>query len=383
MLVACRECWECDLVKVNDLVGRCLAEKAVSDHTVLVTLTYGRSVAGDPSHEAATVLTYRHVQLFLKRLRNDGYNVRYMASGEYGSLRGRAHWHIILFFTGKVPDWPKDERFHSDFWSDEAGEARGFVHVCDVDYLGMKYAAKYILKDANAAQSRSSYSRFPPLGEAYFRALALRMARAGVQPTAPTYVFDVTRTNGEQRRVTFRMRGVTLQRFMETWLDEYLARGFELDPSGAASEMVESFIKYGRVVNYELAKEYYFEKAEKDARSDARLKEIEAKAVQARGLSARYRSVNTATDLGGYFWTRLKDGEKQGQGQSLRRQLLNECREIDPAFNPYSKRWSATLRHFDISRPFNSRKVECDRLPAREAARRRRLVARVRQLFRK
>ena len=97
---ACRHCLRCRRNRVDCLVGRCLAEKAVSDGVLGVTLTYKGDVPG-----SVTLLT-ADVQKFVRSLRKAGHKVRYMIAGEYGERKGRAHWHAVLFFKGKVPSLP-------------------------------------------------------------------------------------------------------------------------------------------------------------------------------------------------------------------------------------------------------------------------------------
>ena len=91
--VGCKACWRCKRNRVNDYVGRCLAEAAVSSHTCVVGLTYA------PRDDLADkLLQPRHFQLFMKLLRRAGHKVRYFVAGEYGDEKGRAHFHAILFF---------------------------------------------------------------------------------------------------------------------------------------------------------------------------------------------------------------------------------------------------------------------------------------------
>lgn len=96
-LLACRYCSLRASNMLNDLVGCCIADQSVSSLTLAVTLTY----AGDVPESA--LLHYRDKQLMLKRLRKDGYKVRYICADEYGAQWGRTHWHIILFFQGRSP----------------------------------------------------------------------------------------------------------------------------------------------------------------------------------------------------------------------------------------------------------------------------------------
>lgn len=381
ILIGCRTCWQCVLSKTNDLVGKALAEAQTSDESYFLTLTYGRGNAGEVMHEAATILTYQHIQLFLKRLRNKGYDVRYMCSGEYGSLRGRAHWHLVLFFRGKVPDWPLDKRFHSEFWADKNGP-RGFVHVVKAGYSNLMYAVKYIYKDQEGGIDRVSYSRFPPLGHDYIMHVARAWANAGVTPQHTAFKLRVP-TVGGVRDVRFRITGVTRDRFMQVWLETYLKAGFKLDPSGCESKLVEAYIHFGRVVNYDMAIEHDWDKREKEARLDKRFAEIQARADFTKSLEGRYVPYNIPSDLGEYFWRSLEDGAVQGQERrQLFRQLLAECRAAKPEFNPYSPRYKRSWLSRGVYNPIQGRKLDCDREPPSERARSRKLVGQLKRLFR-
>ena len=108
--VVCRECWRCRRARVDDVIGRCIAEMRTTPVGVhSVSLTYGRDrdessvTYGEAEHERAVVLTYSDVQKLMKLLRVNGYPCRYLVVGEYGSRKGRAHWHAIFFWTKRVP----------------------------------------------------------------------------------------------------------------------------------------------------------------------------------------------------------------------------------------------------------------------------------------
>ena len=79
--MACRNCRQCRKNRVNDLVGRCIAEQTRSKQTYAITLTY----KGDGPGTA--YLRYEDVQKFVKRLRSEGYTVRYIVADEYGSVK--------------------------------------------------------------------------------------------------------------------------------------------------------------------------------------------------------------------------------------------------------------------------------------------------------
>lgn len=240
--VACRKCWQCCENRVNDYVGRAIAESLHTDKTLSITLTYGGGDTPD-----SVVLVYKHVQLFIKSLRNDGYKVRYMVAGEYGSGKGRSHWHVILFFNGKVPKNINaneakesvlaysigqklvpmsdivistkyaDHRFAWKHWP------HGFVHVEEPSYKAFRYVLKYVLKDTDLQTSvgHFSISKKPPLGDAYFREYAARHANAGTHPDGFNYSFnDEFDALGKRRK--FYMQGVTRENFIKYYEEEWL-----------------------------------------------------------------------------------------------------------------------------------------------------------------
>lgn len=209
--VACRHCDLCRRNRLRDWLGRCVAEEYCSDLTVSVTLTY----AGDGPETA--LLRYRDVQLMLKRMRKDGLSVRYLVAGEYGEQKGRAHWHCIFFFRGKVPEITMESRVQWKYWP------HGFAYFQQPDYKGLSYVLKYILKDQYVAGQRRvfSMSKKPPIGYDYFMGLADRMAEGGFMMHAPEYRFaDKTDHTGKSIRYWLQgaMRRLFIERFVETWI---------------------------------------------------------------------------------------------------------------------------------------------------------------------
>jgi len=67
--VACKDCWQCKKRKVQDYVGRSIAESKMSTKTFAVTLTYGDDSLKEHEKANSVVLCYKDVQDFLKRLR--------------------------------------------------------------------------------------------------------------------------------------------------------------------------------------------------------------------------------------------------------------------------------------------------------------------------
>lgn len=131
----------------------------------VLTLTY------DNEHlPEGGLLCKRDLQLFIKRLRKHVGALRYFACGEYGSLKGRPHFHVIVF--GYCPDdlvFLKRDRkgtilFNSSFisrlWS------KGFISVCnEVTPYTARYCAKYFQKrNGGAFKPFLLMSRKPGIG---------------------------------------------------------------------------------------------------------------------------------------------------------------------------------------------------------------------------
>lgn len=225
----CRDCWQCQANRINDLVGRCCAEQATSDQTFSVTLTY----AGDTPN--TVVFCYRDIQLFLKRFHKAGYNVRYIVAGEYGHEKGRVHWHIVIFLKGKqlrivdaykrendwdvvLPRFKDDPAARIQFapWSDPA-EGRGFCYFQYPDYGGFRYAMKYALKNQSKGSDNAfGLSKKPPLGYEFFIRMADDMVAAHLPLHKPAYSF-MDQLDGKGRHREFWLQG----RMRELFLDRY------------------------------------------------------------------------------------------------------------------------------------------------------------------
>ena len=207
--VACHKCWMCRLNRVNDYIGRAIGESLYSDHVLALTLTYR------PGEVGAALLQYSDVQKFLKRLRARGYSVRYLCAGEYGSKKGRAHWHILLFFQGSAPDLTLEWRQEWDAWP------HGLVYPQAPDYGGFAYLLKYVLKDEGQLVHRRhlALSKKPVLGYAMIENMAREQVVAGV-PLNLSYSFgDVLDRKGRPRRFRLRGAGAELMaaRYFELW----------------------------------------------------------------------------------------------------------------------------------------------------------------------
>lgn len=191
MAVPCGKCWQCRLSRRNDFAGRCMAESYSAEWSAYLTLTYAPRDDG-----ADKVIQPRHFQDFIRALRDarrpplqQKMRCRYMAAGEYGSLKSRAHFHVILFGWGprfEAEEHPaRDGRFYMPEWP------HGHVNVqWDPGEDAVTYCAKYVTKAENdeGAEYWLTMSKKPPLGHEFFMAKAKEAAELGVVPQGFRYL---------------------------------------------------------------------------------------------------------------------------------------------------------------------------------------------------
>ena len=202
----CDRCWSCRENYVSDWVGRCLCEAATSQVACTLSLTYAtpRDV-NDLSHR---VVNPHHFQLFIKRLRNAGHKVRYLVAGEYGDLKSRAHFHVILFFSvlkdvqqvdphlmDRVA-FQDDPSIASKFSRQMPNKSMCHIaewphgHVeCDwsMDEKAVRYCTEYLYEDGKKT-GWSSMSKKPPLGFAWFAEKARTAVDLEVFPNSFEYL---------------------------------------------------------------------------------------------------------------------------------------------------------------------------------------------------
>lgn len=283
--IGCRKCWQCRAKRVNDLIGRGIAESRYHKKTLSLTLTYG---GGDTLE--SSILTYPDVQKFMKRVRKKYGVVRFLCAGEYGSETGRAHWHVILFFENKYPKLVQpnlikecvlklnpsgtllkltekmclDHDFMNKLWP------QGYMHVQEAEYASMRYALKYALKEEvegeRVAVRALGFSKQPPLGDKYFRELAIKHVEASLAPQTYEYSFDDFDKSGK-RRIYF-IQGKSRENYIRYFLEEWA----EHKPTQPvpASDIIDGHLdrEYRKTEEYIEAKEKAeFEEKKKYSRS--------------------------------------------------------------------------------------------------------------------
>lgn len=157
----CGTCVGCRQRRAKEWATRAVHEAAQHEFNSFVTLTY------DAAHlPEGGDLVPRHLQLFLKRVRNAarkrrgcpgllGSRLRFLACGEYGETGGRPHYHAILFgvsFSDGVKRGRElfSSRCLSSLWP------LGDAQFGTVTGASAAYVAQYSLKK----QSRREWSEF-------------------------------------------------------------------------------------------------------------------------------------------------------------------------------------------------------------------------------
>ena len=210
----CHQCWQCRENRVNDWVGRCIAERETALGASTVTLTYG---GGDCPE--SRFLRKSDITSYLKAIRNDGHKVRYFAVGEYGTKKGRAHFHIILFWNSPAPYRELEKNIHCEYWP------HGFSYWTECNPAAIRYAMKYLNKDADDKMALKSHcmSRKPILGYQFLYELAGKYVAAGIAPQKPYYKFaDVLDKHGKP--LLFYMPPLVAGHFCSAFMSQWLAR---------------------------------------------------------------------------------------------------------------------------------------------------------------
>lgn len=152
LVVGCGKCVNCLSKRRNEWSVRMqLHQYGYHVMPLFITITYNDCHLPRELNTLEPVLFKRHLQLFLKKLKDRfnlyNTNFSYLCCGEYGSddFTERPHYHGILYGLDEVSDlWERDihkaENLLSDIWG------KGFVDICRAEWSGIHYVTKYINK---------------------------------------------------------------------------------------------------------------------------------------------------------------------------------------------------------------------------------------------
>lgn len=163
--IPCGKCLECRLNAAKVWADRCMLEASQHNENCFITLTYDdqnipivdgvNPITGEVTKYKT--LKKKDLQDFLKRLRRalPDKKIRFFASGEYGSVSLRPHYHLIIFGWNPINEDPDKCRlvkasnlgyamFSSELISEKWPYGNNIVAECSWDTCN--YVARYIVK---------------------------------------------------------------------------------------------------------------------------------------------------------------------------------------------------------------------------------------------
>lgn len=156
--VPCGKCAFCIKKSIDSWCLRLYHEMEVSSSAFFVGLSYN-----DEHLPPGEELCKRDLQLFIKRLRKVNPGIRYFAVGEYGTEKGRPHYHAVIFNL-------VDLSLVTDSWSDQFGHPLGFVVGSRATMGRIRYMVEYMaLPQAENGKQKAFrvMSRNPGIGFSY------------------------------------------------------------------------------------------------------------------------------------------------------------------------------------------------------------------------
>lgn len=169
IMIPCTKCVGCRTSKAQEWALRCTLELHDHEHAAFVTLTYCDKYC-------PPTLTKRDLVLWFKRFRKAlGANrpIRYFASGEYGELTQRPHYHALVFGASEA-----DRALIDRAWTTRTKKGRGSrkaprasigrTSVSRVTPAHVSYVAGYTQKKLNDELHTRHLRVDPDTGEAYY-----------------------------------------------------------------------------------------------------------------------------------------------------------------------------------------------------------------------
>lgn len=202
----CGQCLNCRINKRRNWQARLLLEAASHGYNAFVTVTF-RDV-GTPQF-----LRRSDVRFFVRNLRKSNPDVRYFAAGEYGTKKGRAHYHFNLFSKRPLLDhlireaWPF-----------------GSVHIGDCEPASLDYALGYLLKGRKSVPwpIEIRYPEFRSFSKGIGQFAFDSITVAGLLPRE-FRVFGRTWPIGRYFRLKAERAGVALDETKQVKLEKYEA----------------------------------------------------------------------------------------------------------------------------------------------------------------
>ncbi len=171
----------CLITRSQIWTGRILMEGKMHEKSAFITLTYAEEFL-----PAGGNLEIRHLQNFLRVLRRyiTPRTLRYLSVGEYGTEKGRPHYHAILFGIGSeelISILPK-------LWKKGSVEPNRFKPYGDLTVKNARYIARYCTKKTHSTKLNGrpkefqTQSRNPAIGDSFIEEIALVWKGSGLVP---------------------------------------------------------------------------------------------------------------------------------------------------------------------------------------------------------
>ena len=216
--VPCGYCHSCKKREMNDYRIRLLYEsRKPLDHgrvNLFITLTFD-----DENLEKFKSDTNKAVRLFLDRMRKRyGKQVRHWIIGEFGTLKGRPHYHGILFnVPSKLSNSPYGSKLGQnlelqDVWS------YGFIFAGFVTDKTVGYITKYLTKDLNGDKVRPRVISSFGIGANYLQSDEAKLHKIkGYQPfiTNGSYIYALPRYYSTKIFSDFDRQNMALDRYFD------------------------------------------------------------------------------------------------------------------------------------------------------------------------
>lgn len=137
--VPCGQCAFCMVNRRQSWVFR-LSQEMRNQELPSYFLTFTYDERHVPRRNDKLSLRFKDIQLYLKRLRKEGYRAKYVCVGEYGSETERPHYHLILWTDAPV-------NYIQSNWRASHGDKMpfGHVHFGDVNSASVMYCMKYLI----------------------------------------------------------------------------------------------------------------------------------------------------------------------------------------------------------------------------------------------
>lgn len=163
LMLPCGRCSGCRLERSRQWAIRCMHEAQLHEQNSFITLTFE-----DEHLPKDYGVHVRDLQLFFKRLRKSlSYKIRFFASGEYGDVNLRPHYHAIIFNHDFYPKtyWGKNERGDKLYTSPSLSKLwpYGLATLGAVTFESAGYVARYSMKKIGGDQAVVHYARVHPV----------------------------------------------------------------------------------------------------------------------------------------------------------------------------------------------------------------------------